>query len=116
MYKTKPEYISSDGDCVEPLPGSPTSLLHCFHWGHEHNVQPSRILDTGAVLENIMEYLKGITTKISGTWLIFFQLDLFQSANLQLKSRSSNPNQVRVMCSHGVEPENGFCSGGPGSA
>ena len=72
MELTKPEYIASDADCVEPLPGSPTSLLHRLHWGHEHNVQPSRILDTSAVLEYTMEHVMGITTKISGTWLILY--------------------------------------------
>ena len=37
----------------------------------------------------------------------------FRSVNLQLKSRLSNPHQVRVMCSQGVEPEDSFCSRRP---
>ena len=41
----RPEYIASDADGVEALPGPLASLLHCLHWRHEHNVQPGRVLD-----------------------------------------------------------------------
>ena len=103
MTKQVPADVASDADGVEALPRPRAGLLHRLHWRHEYNVKSCGVLATKS--EVIFELLDQHRS-----------LCLIHQDHLRLQSCLSNPHQMGVMGSEGVEPEDRLRSRGSRSA